>query len=404
MTTSQMIADFTTLAIQAGGWMELDRLYLQNRLLSMIGEQELGEVDIRPVATPAADLAEQLCQVASANQLVKTEQQKEQFMVQLMDLLTPPPSVVNAFFAQHYAKEPQEATEYFYQLCQKNGTVIEQEEPVVFSTVYGDFLANKVHSEASKATLSAQSYPRCEWCMATEGYQGSQQFPATTNHRVIRMNLDGESWGFSFVKQAQYQQQGVIAFEKHQSAKRSIKTFQQLLKIVEVFPHYLAGIDADFEQNEHVYYQTGLQQFPLAEASISEYVELANYPLINAGMVNWPVATFRLEGPNASEVAQAANDIFEQWQTLKLPTDEIQIVARRKELLYVMDLIFSRPQAKPSLTLAEVQGLTTWNNQKTQALETVASAYQQRLKEASAFAETSEGKAAFLAMVAPVTH
>lgn len=119
MTTSQMIADFTTLAIQAGGWMELDRLYLQNRLLSMIGEQELGEVDIRPVATPAADLAEQLCQIASANQLVKTEQQKEQFMVQLMDLLTPPPSVVNAFFAQHYAKEPQEATEYFYQLCQK---------------------------------------------------------------------------------------------------------------------------------------------------------------------------------------------------------------------------------------------------------------------------------------------
>ena len=201
--------------------------------------------------------------------------------------------------------------------------------------------------------------------------------------------------GFSFVKQAQYQQQGVIAFEKHQSAKRSIKTFQQLLKIVEVFPHYFAGIDADFEQNEHVYYQTGLQQFPLAEASISEYVELANYPLINAGMVNWPVATFRLEGPNASEVAQAANDIFEQWQMLKLPTDEIQIVARRKELLYVMDLIFSRPQAKPSLTLAEVQGLTTWNNQKTQALETVASAYQQRLKEASAFAETSEGKAAF---------
>ena len=116
--------------------------------------------------------------------------------------------------------------------------------------------------------------------------------------------------GFSFVKQAQYQQQGVIAFEKHQSAKRSIKTFQQLLKIVEVFPHYFAGIDADFEQNEHVYYQTGLQQFPLAEASISEYVELANYPLINAGMVNWPVATFRLEGPNASEVAQAANDIL----------------------------------------------------------------------------------------------
>ena len=42
----------------------------------MIGEQELGEVDIRPVATPAADLAEQLCQIASANQLVKQSNKK----------------------------------------------------------------------------------------------------------------------------------------------------------------------------------------------------------------------------------------------------------------------------------------------------------------------------------------
>ncbi|MGH2195942.1 UDP-glucose--hexose-1-phosphate uridylyltransferase, partial [Enterococcus faecalis] len=75
------------------------------------------------------------------------------------------------------AKETQEATEYFYQLCQKNGTVIEQEKLVVFSTVYGDFLANKVHSEAPKATLSAQNYPRCEWCMGTKVYQARPQFP-----------------------------------------------------------------------------------------------------------------------------------------------------------------------------------------------------------------------------------
>ena len=61
--------------------------------------------------------------------------------------------------------------------------------------------------------------------MATEGYQGSQQFPATTNHRVIRMNLDGESWGFSFVKQAQYQQQGVIAFENIRQRNVQLRLF-----------------------------------------------------------------------------------------------------------------------------------------------------------------------------------
>ena len=77
-------------------------------------------------------------------------------------------------FAQHYAKEPQEATEYFTNFV-KNGTVIEQEEPVVFQQSMV-ILANKVHSEAPKATLSAQSYPRCEWCMATEGYREVSNF------------------------------------------------------------------------------------------------------------------------------------------------------------------------------------------------------------------------------------
>lgn len=40
---SQTIADFATLAIAAGGWMEMDRLYLHNRILTMIGEDQLEE-------------------------------------------------------------------------------------------------------------------------------------------------------------------------------------------------------------------------------------------------------------------------------------------------------------------------------------------------------------------------
>ena len=38
MTISQTISDFVTLAIKAGGWMEMDRIYLQNRVLAMIAK------------------------------------------------------------------------------------------------------------------------------------------------------------------------------------------------------------------------------------------------------------------------------------------------------------------------------------------------------------------------------
>ena len=49
MTLSQTICDFVTLAIQAGGWMEMDRIYLQNRILGMIGEEDFESATVRPV-------------------------------------------------------------------------------------------------------------------------------------------------------------------------------------------------------------------------------------------------------------------------------------------------------------------------------------------------------------------
>ncbi|HJF19538.1 MAG TPA: UDP-glucose--hexose-1-phosphate uridylyltransferase, partial [Enterococcus columbae] len=56
MSISQVVTDFTTLAIQAGGWMEMDRLYVQNRLLHLIGEDSLEETTIRPVTEDSLSL------------------------------------------------------------------------------------------------------------------------------------------------------------------------------------------------------------------------------------------------------------------------------------------------------------------------------------------------------------
>lgn len=60
MTLSQTICDFVTLAIQAGGWMEMDRIYLQNRILGMIGEEAFESATVRPVEESAVVLMDQL--------------------------------------------------------------------------------------------------------------------------------------------------------------------------------------------------------------------------------------------------------------------------------------------------------------------------------------------------------
>ena len=49
MSISQITRDFITLAIQSGGWMEMDRLYLENRVIAMIGENSLEKAEFQTV-------------------------------------------------------------------------------------------------------------------------------------------------------------------------------------------------------------------------------------------------------------------------------------------------------------------------------------------------------------------
>ncbi|MGO2638814.1 MAG: UDP-glucose--hexose-1-phosphate uridylyltransferase, partial [Enterococcus viikkiensis] len=121
MSISQTVRDFITLAIQSGGWMEMDRIYLENRVIALIGEDSLETSELRPVTASSVELADQLLDQAQKNGLI-TEMQAERDILegQLMDLMTPPPSVVNAYFAQYYSKDPVQATDYFFKLSKDN--------------------------------------------------------------------------------------------------------------------------------------------------------------------------------------------------------------------------------------------------------------------------------------------
>jgi len=121
---SQTISDFTSLAIASGGWMEIDRVYLQNRILGLIGETEFEELEPHQSPQESTKLLDELIATAQKNQVIGDSlSEKEIFGAQLMDFLTPPPSVVNAFFAQFYAEDPKKATDYFYDLCKTNDYV-----------------------------------------------------------------------------------------------------------------------------------------------------------------------------------------------------------------------------------------------------------------------------------------
>lgn len=370
MSISQVIADFITCGIESGGWMEMDRIYLQNRVLGMIGEVALDTYVVQPVDVLPIDLMDVLIAKAKENGVIgNTLAETEILEGELMDLLTPPPSVVNAFFAQHYEKSPTEATDYFFELCQRNDYIKTRAiaKNIVFpiETAYGelDITINLSKPEKDPKEIAAQKnmtvvdYPKCMLCMENEGNKGRMNYPARTNHRLIRMNLDGEAWGFQYSPYAYYNEHSIILSEEHRPMKIARQTFERLTTIVEVLPHYFVGSNADLpivggSILSHDHYQAGRYEFAMERAPIEKIFAIPGFDKVTAGIVKWPMSVIRLQSVDKKAIVDASEYILAKWQQYSAP--ELSIVAfsedgtphhtvtpiaRRQGKLFEMDLV-----------------------------------------------------------------
>ena len=140
------MTDIKTLALKYGGYTSLDKVYLDQLLAGRSEEEQLA-------------------------------------------LITPPPSVVNAYFAELYQKKnPQSATDYFAEVSQ----------------------ALNLYNIEPSFTLE--------------------------NKPFIRLNLSGKSFGFSYEKEGL----GRIFSENEEAI-----TDELLFEIAQIFPHQLVFVESD---------------------------------------------------------------------------------------------------------------------------------------------------------------
>ncbi|MFV0558840.1 MAG: UDP-glucose--hexose-1-phosphate uridylyltransferase [Enterococcus sp.] len=370
MSISQIVTDYITLAIQHGVGTEIDRNYLQNRLLSLIGETTLEKTQIAPVSATGLELTERLLAVAVNNGVIADEITARDILeAKLTDLLTPAPSVVNGIFSRYYQKDPQAATDYFFELSKNNNYIKTKNiaKNIVFETdtAYGtlDITINLSKPEKDPKAIAAAvnhtsvSYPSCLLCMENEGYEGRLDHPARTNHRIIRLNVANEKWGLQYSPYAYYNEHCIVLSEDHRPMKISAKTFERLLKITQELPHYFVGSNADLpivggSILTHDHYQGGRYEFAMEKAPVEKQIELAEFPTIQAGIVKWPLSVLRLNGTEIDALVAAANHILETWQEYSdesldirafsadgTPHHTITPIARRRGELFELDLV-----------------------------------------------------------------
>ena len=109
---------FVTEVIANSSFTEIDRIYLANRVMSLVGEEAAKQ---ETAATSLIDLKDDLLEVALAvGKICTTLAEQDILGAELMNLVTPAPSQLNQQFWKTYEQDPKRAIADFYELSKRN--------------------------------------------------------------------------------------------------------------------------------------------------------------------------------------------------------------------------------------------------------------------------------------------
>lgn len=357
---------FTRQVIDNSEFTDLDFNYLRNKILSLVGEEN---INLQERTSDMLKVRNDLVNTAIKNKKIDDLQScKDILGAELMDLMTPIPSVLNEKFWSKYVQEPQEAIKYFYELSKKNDYIkvedIKKNIHYTAQTNYGELeiTINLSKPEkdpkdiAAEKNKSESQYPKCQLCFENEGYQGRLGYPARSNHRIIQTKLGDEKWGFQYSPYAYFNEHSIVLDSEHNPMVISQKTFEQLLEIVDIFPGYFAGSNADLpivggSILTHNHYQAGRHTFPMDRAKNKFSFYLPNFDDQEISILNWPMNVLRLKGSDKAKLVKVAEHVRLKWKEYSdekldivafsdgLSHHTVTPIARKKDSNYELDLV-----------------------------------------------------------------
>ena len=369
-----LVETFVTKVIAESTFEELDRIYLTNRVLALVGD---GALEVKTDQDNLIDLKDQLVEEAVRLGTIEDSLAAREILgADLMDLVTPCPSQVNRDFWATYAQSPEQAIADFYQLSQKNDYIklkaIAKNIAYRVPSDYGELeitinlsKPEKDPKEIAAAKLvKSSNYPQCQLCMENEGYHGRVNHPARSNHRIIRFDIAGQEWGFQYSPYAYFNEHCIFLDSQHRPMAISRQSFERLLAIVEQFPGYFAGSNADLpivggSILTHDHYQGGRHVFPMEVAPLQKSFTFEGFESVRAGIVQWPMSVIRLTSDSKDDLTNLAEKILLAWRQYSDPSVQVLAesngtphhtitpIARKRDGQFELDLVLRDNQTSP---------------------------------------------------------
>ena len=313
----------------------LDVIVARNQLLDLfhLDAPYEGEVPHEELTYPT-ELLEALLDIAAEQGLFDNEVHtfRVNFEARIMGALMPRASEVAATFEHLRQTEGvKAATDYFYKLCIDSNYIrtaqiaknIKWDVPTEYGNL--EITINLTKPEKDPKTIALEKlqpqagYPKCMLCTENIGYAGRVNFPARQNHRIVPLDLCGETWYLQYSPYVYYNEHCIIFCGEHKPMEMDRHTLELIFDFVSQFPHYTCGSNANLpivggSILSHSHFQGGNYVFPMQKAgSVAQY-RMEDLPDVSLSILNWPVSTVRCTGKDAKQVMEAGVRIMEHWQ------------------------------------------------------------------------------------------
>lgn len=321
----------------------LDKDQIRNQLLILLLEDEpySGEITYKVEETPTRLLNEILDLAVKKDIINDSLSERDILDAKIMAQLLPRQSEVSHIVESIKKKDGiEKATDYYYHLSKMSNYIrtdrVAKNRYWKTKTVYGELeitinlsKPEKDPKDIAKAKLMPQSnYPKCFLCKENVGYIGRSDYPARSNHRILPLILNEESWFLQYSPYVYYNEHAIIFKKEHEPMKITIDSFKRLVDFVEIMPHYFIGSNADLpivggSILSHDHFQGGRHRFPMVDAEVLYEYELKKYPEVSIKRLRWPLSILRLASYNKKELASFAFEIFEKWRVYRDESVEI---------------------------------------------------------------------------------
>lgn len=349
--------------------LEEDQTYVRNQVLHLLQLESFPE-HICPKEDTIPNLLDHIIEYAvNENVIDNVLDEKEILTADIMNCFLSKPSEIRKKFQQYYLKSPKAATDYFYELSKNSNYIqmnrINKNISFKVDTEYGDMditinlskpEKDPEQIKREKENHSNINYPKCLLCLENEGYGGRIGHPARSNHRIIPVILQDETWYLQYSPYVYYNEHCILLSEKHRDMKINRETFYRLLTFTEKIPHYFIGSNADLpivggSILSHDHYQGGKYEFAMSNAEDDFSFQLDAFPTVKSSIIKWPMSVIRLRGEKKEEIIKAAEFIREKWKyytdeeaniqafTENTPHNTITPIARKRQDQFELNLV-----------------------------------------------------------------